>query len=158
MPITSSRPAPQAPRTSVAVMSGNFTSPARTPAVAEKRLRAHMALHGGAIWSSSCPVAYAMAAAQRFAFGAVSIARAMGCVDMLSFGSSSPGYISLIMRRPPRSQDAPAVRELMQGGFKNRHTFCPGAPERGFQACRGRGGRCARHAQRRAGRGIRPPD
>ncbi len=78
----------------VAVMSGNF-SQRGSGALLEKRLRAKAALLGGVDLVVELPLPYAMAPAQTFANGAVQTAEAMGCVDMLAFGSES-GYITLI--------------------------------------------------------------
>ena len=90
----------------VAVMSGNFTQRG-TPAFAEKRARSRSALSGGADLIVELPLPYAMATAQRFALGAVSIAEGMGCVDVLSFGSES-GYLS-ILQAAAEAVDSPAV-------------------------------------------------
>ena len=78
----------------VAIMSGNF-SQRGSGAVMEKRQRAHAALLGGVDLVVELPLPYAMGPAQKFADGAAFIADAMGCVDMLAFGSES-GYITII--------------------------------------------------------------
>ena len=102
----------------VAVMSGNFTQRG-TPAAMEKRVRAKAALMGGADVVLELPLPYAMATAQRFALGAVSIAENMGCADVLSFGSES-GYLS-ILQAAANSVDNPAVlarqAELLSTGI-----------------------------------------
>lgn len=102
----------------VAVMSGNFTQRG-TPAAMEKRVRAKAALKGGADLVLELPLPYAMATAQRFALGAVSIAENMGCADVLSFGSES-GYLS-ILQAAATSVDNPAVlarqAELLSTGI-----------------------------------------
>ena len=69
----------------VAVMSGNFVQRGE-PAVYDKFLRAKAALECGADLVVELPLPWAMSGAQSFARGAVSIAKALGCVDMLSFG------------------------------------------------------------------------
>ena len=89
-----------------AVMSGNFTQRG-TAALAEKRARIRSALTGGVDLVVELPLPYAMATAQRFALGAVSIAEGMGCVDVLSFGSES-GYLS-ILQAAAEAVDSPAV-------------------------------------------------
>ena len=58
------------------VMSPNFTQRG-TPAIFPKRLRAQAALQNGADLVLELPVCYALAGAQRFAFGAVQLAAAM---------------------------------------------------------------------------------
>lgn len=70
------------------VMSGNFMQRGE-PAFLEKRERARAALLGGADLIIELPLPYAMAAAERFAFGAVSLLDALGFVDMLCFGSEN---------------------------------------------------------------------
>lgn len=70
----------------VAVMSGNFVQRGEC-AVFEKRSRAACALANGVDLVLELPVAFACAAAQTFARGAVFILDSLGCVDELSFGS-----------------------------------------------------------------------
>ncbi len=93
-----------------AIMSGNFTQRG-TPAIAEKRARVRSALAGGADLIIELPLPYAMATAQRFAFGVAGIAEGMGCVDVLSFGSES-GYLSILKAAADAVDSAP-VRERM---------------------------------------------
>ena len=78
----------------VAVMSGDFTQRGE-PAIMNKWLRTRMALLGGADLILQLPVAWGMASAERFARGAVFLLNALGCVDMLSFGSESGDLSSL---------------------------------------------------------------
>lgn len=72
----------------VAVISGNFTQRGE-PALVSKFHRAQMALANGADLVLELPVPWAMAPAECFAAGGVAILKALGCVDMLSFGSES---------------------------------------------------------------------
>lgn len=72
----------------VAVMSGNFTQRGE-PAIVDKFSRTRMALCGGADLVVELPAPYAMNTAQRFARGAVEVLEALGCVDILAFGSES---------------------------------------------------------------------
>jgi predicted nucleotidyltransferase len=78
----------------VCVMSGHFTQRGDV-AVFDKWQRAKTALQNGADLIVELPVAYALGSAEQFAFGAVRILEALGCVDMLSFGSEC-GDISLL--------------------------------------------------------------
>lgn len=78
----------------VAVMSGNFTQRGDV-AVFDKYIRAETALKNGADLVLELPVRYSLSAAESFARGAVGIISALGCVDMLSFGSES-GDISAL--------------------------------------------------------------
>ena len=70
----------------VAVMSGNFVQRGEA-ALFDKFLRADIAVRNGADLVLELPLPWAVSGAQCFARGAVEIAGALGCVDMLSFGS-----------------------------------------------------------------------
>ena len=70
----------------VAVMSGNFVQRGEA-AIFDKFTRARVAVECGADLVVELPLPWAMSTAQTFATGAVSLAGALGCVDMLSFGS-----------------------------------------------------------------------
>lgn len=104
----------------VAIMSGNFTQRG-TPAAIEKRARVRSALAGGADLIIELPLPYAMATAQRFAFGVANIAESMGCVDVLSFGSES-GFLS-ILQAAAHAVDNPAVCERMNELLATGITF-----------------------------------
>jgi predicted nucleotidyltransferase len=103
-----------------AIMSGNFTQRG-TPAFAEKRARARAALCSGIDLVLELPIPYAMATAQRFAFGVAAVAQGMGCVDFLSFGSES-GYLSII-QAAAEAVDSPAVCERMTQYLGEGMTF-----------------------------------
>lgn len=70
----------------VAIMSGNFTQRGDA-AIFDKFTRARTALENGADLVLELPTVYSLSAAEGFARGAIQIAEALGCVDMLSFGS-----------------------------------------------------------------------
>ena len=70
----------------VCVMGGNFVQRGE-PAVLPKHARAEMAVRGGANLVLELPVPWAIASAERFAMGGVSVLNACGLVDTLSFGS-----------------------------------------------------------------------
>ncbi len=78
----------------VAVMSGAFVQRGE-PAAFSKFARAKAAVLSGADLVLELPVRYALSSSERFAFGAVSLAKAIGCTDMLSFGCESGGLESL---------------------------------------------------------------
>lgn len=71
-----------------AVMSGNFVQRGDC-ACASKWVRAEMALRSGVDLVIELPTPWAAAGAEKFAQGGVALANALGCVDMLSFGSES---------------------------------------------------------------------
>ena len=77
-----------------AVISGSFTQRGE-PAMLTKFDRAKMALAGGIDLVLELPLPWAMASAERFALGGVSILHALGCVDTLSFGSESGDTVAL---------------------------------------------------------------
>jgi len=70
----------------VVVMSGNFVQRAE-PAIFDKWARAKMALMCGADIVIELPFLYACRSAEGFAGGAVRLINALGCIDMLAFGS-----------------------------------------------------------------------
>ena len=70
----------------VAVMSGNFTQ-REDVAIFDKYARTKAALENGADLVLELPTVFSLSAAEGFARGAVQIIEALGCVDMLSFGS-----------------------------------------------------------------------
>jgi len=70
----------------IVVMSGNFVQRG-APALADKSLRAEMALRCGADLVLELPVLYATSSAEFFAAGAVSLLDQLGVVSHLCFGS-----------------------------------------------------------------------
>lgn len=80
----------------VAVMSGNFVQRGQ-PAMLPKPYRVRAALEGGVDLVLELPVPWAMASAEAFAFGAVSVLDALGCVDTISFGSEC-GQIDMLAK------------------------------------------------------------
>lgn len=72
----------------IAVMSGNFVQRGE-PALFSKWTRARAALMCGADLIIELPTPWAMSGAEAFSRGAVGIAKATGCTDLLSFGSES---------------------------------------------------------------------
>ncbi|MFT8888567.1 MAG: nucleotidyltransferase family protein [Ethanoligenens sp.] len=70
------------------VMSGCFTQRGE-PACMSPTTRCAAALHAGADLVVELPLPWAMAAADTFAAGAISLLKALGCVDRLVFGSET---------------------------------------------------------------------
>lgn len=70
----------------VAVMSGNYVQRGET-ALLSKWARAEMAIENGVDLVIELPTVWSIARAQSFAQGAVSLLQALGCVDVISFGS-----------------------------------------------------------------------
>ncbi len=72
----------------VVVMSGSFVQRGE-PAMLTKFDRARAALAGGADLVLELPLPWSLTSAEKFAFGAVSMLDALGCVDFISFGSEA---------------------------------------------------------------------
>ena len=72
----------------VVVLGGEFTQRGE-PAWCSKYTRAEAALKCGADLVLELPVPYAVGSAEKFAEGGISVLDALGCVDVLSFGSES---------------------------------------------------------------------
>lgn len=87
-----------------AVMSGSFTQRGDL-ALYDKYLRAKTALENGADLVLELPAQYSLCSAEGFAAGAVGIINALGCVEMLSFGSES-GSISALKEASAASEYA----------------------------------------------------
>lgn len=94
----------------VAVISGSFTQRGE-PALVTKFRRAEMALAEGADLVLELPLPYAMAPAEIFANGGVAILKALGCVDMLSFGSEC-GDVECLCRLASLADQADYKAEL----------------------------------------------
>ena len=99
-------------------MSPDFTQRG-TPAIFPKRLRAQAALQNGADLVLELPVCYALAGAQRFAFGAVQLAAAMGCVDLLAFGAEDADLVQLRQACTALQQEEvnQTIRQLLPSGI-----------------------------------------
>lgn len=68
------------------VMSGHFVQRGE-PALLPKHWRVRAALAGGADLVLELPTAWALSSAEGFAYGAAALLDALGCVEILSFGS-----------------------------------------------------------------------
>lgn len=79
----------------VAVLSSNYVQRGETSLVS-KWARAEMAVRNGADLVIELPVLWSTSYAQRFALGGVSLLDALGCVDVLSFGSECGDIDELI--------------------------------------------------------------
>ncbi len=79
----------------VAVMSSNYVQRGEA-AIVSKWARAEMAVKNGIDLVIELPTLWSTSYAQRFAEGAVSLLDALGCVDILSFGSESGNIDELI--------------------------------------------------------------
>lgn len=114
----------------VAVMGGNFTQRG-TPALLPKADRVKMALAGGADLIIELPLPWASAAAERFAFGGVSILENMGCIDRISFGCEA-GEIQPLNAVINAVQD-PRFPDLLRSALKEGVSY-PEAQQRAVTA------------------------
>ena len=69
-------------------MSGNFVQRGEA-AVLDKWSRTRLALQNGAALVLELPLPWAVAGAEKFALGGISLLNALGCVDTLTFGSET---------------------------------------------------------------------
>ena len=95
----------------VAAMSGNFVQRGSV-AIMDKRARAAAAIKGGVDLVVELPVPFAVATAEVFARGGVSVLAGLGCVDALSFGAECED-LSLLQSAAKAVTD-PKVDELIK--------------------------------------------
>jgi len=96
----------------VAVMSGCFTQRGE-PAITDPYTRANMTLESGVDLVILLPTPFALSSAQGFAQGGVSLLNALGCVDMISFGSECGDIDAL--RKASAILERPQVNTRMRG-------------------------------------------
>lgn len=102
----------------VAVMSGNFVQRGSV-AIMDKRARAAAALSSGVDLVVELPVPWAVATAETFARGGVSVLRALGCVDALSFGAECAD-VDLLRKAADAVRDVKVnelIRRELEGGI-----------------------------------------
>lgn len=101
----------------VAVMGGNWLQRGG-PALFPKEVRTKAALRSGVDLVLELPLPYAAATAERFSFGGVNLLLALGCVDILAFGSEC-GQLPLLeecaaaLDHPQLDEE---IRRRMKGG------------------------------------------
>jgi len=104
----------------LAVMGGNFVQRGE-PAVFDRYLRAEAALRCGADVVVELPLPYAMATAERFAYGAVSLLKRLGmdAGDFLVFGSESGSLEPLLKAAAAcgQAEHSQLFRELLEKGL-----------------------------------------
>lgn len=102
----------------VAVMSGNFTQRGQG-AVIPKAQRVKSALQCGVDLVIELPCVYSLGSAEKFAFSSVSLLNALGCVDMLSFGSESGDIDTLrsVTKALNSEQFSAALRSHLSSGI-----------------------------------------
>ena len=95
----------------VAAMSGNFVQRGSV-AIMDKRARAAAAIRGGVDLVLELPVPFAVATAEVFARGGVSVLDALGCVDALSFGAECEDLA--LLKKAAAAVTDPKVDELIK--------------------------------------------
>ena len=102
----------------VAVMSGDFVMRGE-PALKDKLSRAEAAVKSGVDLIIELPVCYSLASAEFFAYGAVYILNALGCIDYLSFGSEegSTEEIERISEALSCEDISEKIKEKMKSGI-----------------------------------------
>ncbi len=106
----------------IAVMSGDFTQRGNI-AVAGKRLRAESALKNGADIVIELPVHFATATAELFATGGVSLLDALGCVDVLCFGTESDDIEPLKSLAAVLGDETEAFKESLTSHLKEGMSY-----------------------------------
>lgn len=116
----------------VCVMSGHWVQRGEC-ALADKWLRAALALDRGADLVVELPTPWAMASAEPFARGAVSLLAATGVVDVLSFGSETGGLAPL--EEAAAALDAPDYPERLRAALGRGLSFPAARQEAAGAAC-----------------------
>ena len=118
----------------VTVVSGSFTQRGE-PALLTKFDRARMALACGADLVLENPLPFAMASAERFAIGGVSILHALGCVDTLSFGSECGDTAEL--QELAALMDEPAYEQTLKEALATGISYAA-ARQKAVELCKGK--------------------
>lgn len=95
----------------VAAMSGNFVQRGSV-AIMDKRARTAAALRGGVDLVLELPVPFAVATAEVFARGGISVLNGLGCVDALAFGAEC--YDGALLQKAAEAVVDPAVEEKLK--------------------------------------------
>lgn len=127
------------PDYTVCVMSGNFTQRGE-PAMADKWIRASVAVRNGIDLIIELPFAFACNNAEYFAKGAVDILNRLGCVTHLSFGSEAGELSALKMAADFLSQESDQLKVAIKE-FANQGLSFPRARYEAVKQCMG--GVCA---------------
>ena len=106
----------------VVVLSGDFVQRG-APALYSKHLRTQMALLGGADLVFELPSTHSCESAEFFAQNAVRLLDALGCVDVLSFGSESGTIEPFLKLGSFLSAETPEYRNLLKEYLKRGESF-----------------------------------
>ena len=106
----------------IAIMSGDFVERGE-PAVFPKEIRTKMALQEGIDAVLELPLPYAVASADLFSYGAVSILNRLNCVDYLVFGSECGDIDKLNDCAKVLSKNGTADSVVIKDYMKQGYTF-----------------------------------
>ena len=106
----------------IALMSPDFVQRGM-PAFADKYTRTGMALEGGADLVLEMPVRTAVSSAGDFASGSVKILNALGCIDLISFGSESGDLGALTRIADLLSSETPLFKDILTSSLKEGATY-----------------------------------
>lgn len=101
-------------------MSGNYVQRGE-PAIVDKWTRALCALKNGADLVIELPVPYVLSSAESYAMGAVRTMQALGCIDMLTFGSEAEKLLQL--ERAADAVVSPQTSALLKEKISDGMTF-----------------------------------
>lgn len=104
------------------IMSGDFVQRG-APALLPKHLRAEMALKSGASVVIELPVAFATGSAEYFAWGAVSLLDALGCISSLCFGSECGDLARLTKIAQILADEPSEYKKMLQSYLKTGLSF-----------------------------------
>ncbi|WP_027398522.1 nucleotidyltransferase [Anaerovorax odorimutans] len=117
----------------VSVMSGDFTQRGE-PAMADKWLRAKMAVNNGIDLVLELPFVYACNNAEYFAKGAIKILNGLGCITHLSFGSESGEIQDLMLISKEITNESEEYKKLLKE-FLDLGLSYPKARENALAKC-----------------------
>lgn len=106
----------------IVLLSGCFVQRGE-PAIYDKWARARRALEAGAHVVLELPATYAVASAERFARGAVSILHGLGCVQHLSFGCETDDLPALEAAAAILAQEPPEYRAVLHRELDTGRSF-----------------------------------
>ncbi len=114
----------------ISVMSGSFVQRGDV-AIYDKWTRAHAAILSGADLVAELPCCYAVATAERFAAGAVSLLERTCVTDRLYFGAETPDTDAFQKAGVLLENEPPEVSKKLQGYLSSGMSF-PAAREKAF--------------------------
>ncbi len=122
--------------TVICIMSGNYVQRGE-PAIADKYLRAKIAVISGADLVLELPLPFSVMSAQDFAKGAIHIINHLGKIDYLCFGSES-GDTKALVQFAKKTTEKRFVETLRQNMIKYPHRIYPKILDLTYRECFGK--------------------